>query len=236
MKHYLVSSALVLSYACGGSETDPGSGNDPGDGTSTLFVDGSARAEPRLTNARSWGDFDTHFSVRVRTLDGANVTEGTVAITSATGKVPLTFQPDQEGRWVGTAAGYDEVYILDVDRGTDHVHGVRVDGPDIHYFTDPQPGATVDSSQPLMVRWSSDDAAPSAWIRAERIDDLSIPDSGSYMLSAGALKAEKDKPVENELRLSRADRVTPAGAAGGSVLEVSVRNEMSVVAMPNPAL
>jgi hypothetical protein len=238
MKHYLISTAFIFSFAaCGGSDLDPGSGNDPGEGTSTLFIDGNASAEPRLTNARARGDFDTHFSVRVRTLAGADVTEGTVSITSASGTVPLIYNPNGEvHRWEGTASGYDEVYVLDVDSGADYVHGVRVDGPDIHYFTEPLPGATVDSTMQLEIKWSSDDAAPSAWIRAERIDDLSIPDSGTYMLSAGALKAEKDKAQENTLRLSRADRVTPAGAAGGSELTVSVRNELGVVAMPNPAL
>jgi len=61
-------------------------------------------------------------------------------------------------------------------------------------------------------------------------------DTGDYMLSIGALAAEKDKPKENELRLTRTDRVTPAGAAGGSELAVSVRNSLTVIAQANPAL
>ena len=44
---------------------DPGSGNDPGGGTSTLFVDGNVSARPRLTNAQGSLDFDTVFEVRV---------------------------------------------------------------------------------------------------------------------------------------------------------------------------
>ena len=233
MKSISLASTLLLGFAaCGGSDLDPGSGDDPGTGTNTLQVNGSARAEPRLANARNAGEFTTEFSVRIL-LNGAPVTNGSVLMTSSTGTVVLAFETDNGGRWRGTGAGYDEVYVLDVDSGNDNVHDVRVDGPSIHTFSEPQAGATVDAGMPLMVKWSSS-GADTAAIDAENLDKVSIDDSGSYMLAANALKSEKDKPRENQITITRTNRVSPRGAIGGSEFAVTIENDISVIAMPNP--
>jgi hypothetical protein len=231
----LVSTVAAAAGACGGSDLDPGAGNDPGRGTSTLLVNGDITARPRLANARDRGDFETEISIRV-SRDQQAVTTGTVTVTSASGEIPLTFRPEDGGRWRGTAAGYDEVYILDVLAGDDLVENVRVDGPDIHVFTAPVAGATVDSTMPLRVVWDADQDAASASIDTDELDKVAIPDSGEYMLSAGALKAEKDKAHENAIELARTNRVTPSGAVGGSDFSVRIENRISVVAQPNPAL
>jgi hypothetical protein len=228
-----LSSFLVLVAACGGgSVLDPGAGDDPGGGTNTLFVNGDVSAHPRITNARSDVDFDTSISVRVM-LNQQAVTGGTVTVTSSSGEFPLAYRP-QENRWEGTIAGYDEVYILDVESGADKVTGVRVDGPDLHYFEKPIAGATVDSRMPLDVAWNADQTADSASIDAEEIDTIGIPDTGKYVLAAGALKSDKDTARTNRVRLTRANRVTPKGAVGGSEVSVEVENSIEVVAMPNP--
>lgn len=231
MKQYVV--AVSLLAACGGSDLDPGSGNDPGGGTQTLVVDGSARAEPRLANARVASDFDTDLEVRV-TLNGTAVTTGTVTVTSATGAFDLIFDPAEGGRWRGSAPRYDEVYILDVVSGEDTVEGVRVDGPDIHTFVEPLPGATVDSTMPLAIEWGGDHGADSASIDTEEIDNLAIEDTGTFSLAPGSLKTEQDKAKENTLRLTRNNVIVPAGAAAGSEWRVSIRNEIEVLAAPAP--
>jgi len=233
---YSFALAFVVA-ACGGSALDPGAGDDPGTGTSTLTIDGNVTAQSELVNARSSADFATDFSVRV-TLNGQTVTTGTVTVTSASGAVDLVFAPDGNGanRWRGTAPGYDEVYILDVVSGADTVEGVRVDGPDIHVFTAPTAGATVDSTMPLDVTWSRNVVADSASIRTEQLDALAIDDTGSFTLAGGALQAERDQARVNTLRIVRTNRVTPAGAAGISQLAVTIENEIEVVAQPNPAL
>lgn len=229
-----LTSALVLSLsACGsGSPLDPGAGDSAGSGTNTLFVEGRVHAEPRLTNARSGVEFNTDFSILVL-LNGAPVTTGIVTITSASGEFPLTYVVD---RWVGQMNGYDEVYKLDIESGSNNVHDVRVDGPDVHTFEKPLAGATVDSTMPLPIDWARDDEADIASIDAERIDKLSIPDSGQYMLSALALDADADQPRENDIEIERTDRVAPAGAIAGSEFTVRVRNRITVIAAPNPAL
>lgn len=237
MKYLMMSVVYATTLgACGGIDSDfePGAGNDAGTGTSTLAIDGDIEARPRLVNARTSADFDTELSVRVM-LDLQPVTTGSVTVTSASGSVPLVYRADNN-HWEATAAGYDEVYVLDVVSGVHAVEGVRVDGPDIHFFSAPTAGATVDSTLPLEITWTSNDAATSASIDAEEIDRISIPDTGLYMLSGGALKADRDTARENQIELRRLDRVTPAGAIGGSEVSVSVENRIQVIAMPNPAL
>ncbi len=237
MKYLMMSVVYATTLgACGGTDSDfePGAGNDAGTGTSTLAIDGEIHAKPRFVNARTSADFDTELSVRVM-LNLQAVTTGSVTVTSSSGSVPLVYRPDNN-RWEAIAAGYDEVYVLDVESGEHAVEGVRVDGPDIHVFTEPTAGATVDSTVPLKITWTSDEAAASASIDAEEIDQISIPDTGLYMLAGGALKADRDTARENRLELFRMNRVTPAGAIGGSDFEVTVENRIQVIAMPNPAL
>ncbi len=233
--HFLVSAALFSFAACGGgSDLDPGAGDDPGKGTSTLMIDGSAHGSPRLINAQSTGDFDTFFSVRVQ-LNGQDVSTAKVEVTSSSGTITLSYI-GADNHYEGSAAGYDEVYVLDVEAGADFARGIRVDGPDIHTFSKPQAGATVDSTLPLEITWSSDDTADSASLRAEQIEDIAMPDTGKYVLAVGGIRAENDKIRENDLRIRRADRVTPASTIGGSEWTVSIDNRIQVVAQPNPAL
>jgi hypothetical protein len=235
MRTYFASTVLVLGVldiaACAGSKLDPGAGNDPGTGTGTLTLTGTARATSQTVNAKLDTDFNTDFSVRV-SLNNQTVTTGTVTITSASGKVPLTYRADTF--WTGTAATYDEVYILDVVSGPDKAEGIRVDGPDIHTFSAPTEGASLDSTMPNLIKWNRRDTADSAELRAESINTITIPDSGSYSLAAGSLKADQAVARQNTLRLSRSNNVVPKGTTGDSSWKVTIENELDVVANPLP--
>ena len=218
--------------ACGGSNVDPGAGNDPGTGTGTLTIMGSAHATSRMVNAKVSTDFDTDFSVQV-SLNNQTVTTGTVTITSASGKLPLTYRADTF--WTGTAATYDEVYILDVVSGPDKAEGIRVDGPDIHTFSAPTEGQAVDSTMLLPIKWNRADTADSASLRTDGIDKpIAIPDSGSYSLAAGSLKADQAVARPNLLRLTRTNSVLPKGATIDSSWKVTIENDLDVVANPLP--
>ena len=232
-----LTSTLILSLAAcgGGSDLDPGAGDNPGGGTSTLFVEGRVNAEARVSNARVAAELDTDFSIRVL-LNQTPVTTGTVTLTSVSGTFPLVFNGDGEGRWTGRQNGYDEVYILDIESGADNVHDVRVDGPDVHIFNKPLAGSTVDSTMPLEVDWLRDDTADLASIDTDRLERLSIPDSGTYMLAAGTLDANRQEARQNDIQIERLDRVLPSGAVAGSEFSVRVRNQITVVAAPTPAL
>ncbi len=231
MKALVASTCLLGLAACSGSSLDPGSGNSAGKGTQTLSVEGTAHASSNTLNAQKPADFDTDFSVRIQ-LNGQTLTTGTVTVTSSLGKVPLML--DNENRWRATQSGYAEVYVLDVVSGPDKVEGVRVDGPDIHWFKSPTEGATVDASMQLPLDWDRGVHADTATLRTENIEDLQIDDTGNYMLAANALKSEKDKPHTNNVQLTRSNSVIPAGAVAGSTWRVTIDNELQVVAQPNP--
>lgn len=213
--------------ACGGGDLDPGAGNAAGAGTGTLVVTGSAHATPRLINARIPADFDTELTVRV-SRDNQAVTTGTVTITSASGKAALTYHGNED-HWTGRAPSYDEVYVLDVVSGSDRLEGVRVDGPDIHVFSEPSEGANIETTMPLTIRWERGDEAYTTQLRADTFEPITIPDTGTYSLAGGSLKADKSQPWQQTLRLLRTNHIAPSGAPGGS-WDVTIENRLNVIA------
>lgn len=231
MKAIFASFSLLL-IACGGDPLDPGAGDDPGAGTNTLFVEGRATAEPRIVNARSESDFETDVEIRIR-LNDQDVTSGTVSLTSRYASVDLTFDQD---RWVGVASGYDEVYQLDIVSGTNEVTGVIVDGPDLHLITGPTAGASLDSTIANALSWDREEEADITTFKTDKIDRVTISDTGTYSIAPGSLDADQDQSKTNTLELRRTNRVVPAGAIGGSDFAVSIEQRLEVVALPNPAL
>src|SRR5437667_151759 len=87
--------------ACGEATAPfaPGAGDREGSGTGTLAVDAEARASSNKLNAPARSDFAAEFTVRVhRGSEAAG--SGTVTVTTATGKIPLTYDG---ARWRGDA-------------------------------------------------------------------------------------------------------------------------------------
>jgi hypothetical protein len=211
--------SILVVAACGSDPLDPGAGSNPGDGTSTLFVAGRVHAEPRISNAKLETDFTTEFSIRIGLHDQA-VTTGSVTIESRFGTVPLTWQSDGAlGEWIGTMANYDEVYALDIVSGADEVRGVIVDGPDIHAFTAPMQGATLDSTIQNPITWDRDETAEITTFDSDEIDRLTIDDTGSYMMGIGVLKAERDQVrglASRRAVIAARDRLDSATRAPGS--------------------
>ena len=212
------------------SAVNPGGGNNSGTGTSTLVVNGSAVASPAINNSGDPANFTTDLLVRV-TLGSTDVTTGTVSIQSSGGTIPLIYDAGTM-RWHGAQAGYFQVYTLDVVSGTDAVHGVRVDGPDIHTFSAPTAGASVNSTMNLPVSWARSEMADTASLRTRLLNTITISDTGTYSLPAGSLRSRPAQTENERLDLSRTDRITPAGAAAGSSFEVTVGNSIDVVVQP----
>jgi hypothetical protein len=226
-------SMFAVLAACGGDSSgfNPGVGDDPGTGTGTLSIEGNATAEPTIDNASDAASFTTEVSVRISRASG-DVTDGVVELHSLTGTIALTFDPGEQ-RWRGVQNGYSEVYELDVTSGDDNVLGVRVDGPDIHTFTTPAKGATVDSTIPIDVKWDRDETADIARLQTREFD-VEIADAGTYSLAAGTLRSKPDEVEEEEIELTRSQRITPAGAMAGSSWRVSIRNRIALVVQPAP--
>lgn len=224
LAYILLGGTLV---ACGGGGVlDPGAGDDPGTGSLTLQVDADVNARPIVANAQSEESFTTEFHVRVQKA-GADVTTGTVTVRSRGGDVALTYGVDN--RWHGVQAGYWEVYELAVESGADFVDGVRVDGPALHYFSAPLPGATLDSLVAQDIKWKRGEAADVTTLDTDKIDQLAIPDTGTFVLPAGSLKSKPDGVEQERIRVDREQLVIPTGAVAGSQMRVQIRNEVEVL-------
>lgn len=236
MRTPLLASFLVVA-ACSSSPLDPGAGSSQGTGTGTLLVTGDANAHAGIADAKLASDFTTDVRIHV-SLNGQDVTTGTVTIDSRSMMKPLalTYDAQNNGEWSATVAGYDEVYELAVVVGADKVEGVIVDGPDIHEFTAPQAGASLDSTMANTMTWSRIAAADLATLHVGDLARLTIQDTGTFSIPPGSLKAEKDQAHPNTLALTRANQVVPKGAVAGSMFQVSVENDLDVIALPNPAL
>lgn len=231
MKRILASTIAVMA-ACASDPLEPGAGDQLGTGTQTLLVRGTATARPRISNAKLAADFDTEFRVQL-SLNDVPVSTGTVTMRSAGATVPLAWKDNGPtmGRWEASAAGYDEVYQLDVTSGSDSVSGVIVDGPDLHVITAPTAGAALDSTQAITTTWDRLETTDEARVAVDG-DGIVIPDTGTYTMSPRTLRADKDKAKANTLHITRTNRVSPAGAVVGSSMSVTVSNEVEVVAMP----
>ncbi|MGE5183134.1 MAG: hypothetical protein ACM31C_13780 [Acidobacteriota bacterium] len=234
MRLHLASICLLL-VACSHNALDPGAGSDPGTGTGTLSVNGDARAQSDVANSKVDTDFTTEFSVEL-SLAGMPVTTGTVTVRSSSGTTTLTFDntAGQNGRWRGQAANYDEVYELNVISGTDKISAVYVDGPDIHTFTLPTLGASIDPSMATDTKWARAAAAQQAEISFGDQNGLSISDSGTYSIPMYAIPYEKDQTKMDRIRLTRTNSIAPKGAVGGSSFSVSVAQELDVIATACP--
>jgi hypothetical protein len=207
-----------------------GGGDGSGTGTSTLLVNGVVSASPSINNSSNPADFTTDFSVAVTKATVA-VTTGTITMTSTAGAVSLIFDTTTM-RWHGAQAGYVGSYTLDVTSGTDAVNAVRVAGPDIHTFTAPLEGATVDSTMVLAVDWVRTGAADAATIRTRALNALMIPDTAAYTLPIGSLRSKPDQTENEQIDLVRVDHIAPGGAVAGSDFQVSVRNSVDLVVSP----
>ena len=233
MKTVLASFALLFA-ACAHAPLDPGAGDNAGGGSKTLTVQGSAIAHPNVPDAAHPSDFTTEFEIRI-SLGQTQVTTGTVTLTSSGAKTDLTFNTNGNGRWQGTANGYDEVYQLDVTSGPDTISAVRVDGPGIHTISGPAEGASIDASMPNMLTWLRDAAAETAQLRIrDGGDGLTIADSGSFSIPALTFQASHDQTRNTTIQLTRTNQITPAGAVAGSSFSVGVENEIDVVLLACP--
>jgi hypothetical protein len=199
-------------------------------GSMTLLIDADAIAHPLIPNASKAQDFTTDFRVRIE-KGGVPLTAGIVTVESSAGKVDLVYSTDGN-RWLGAQVGYDEVYRLSVTSTTDFVDRLRVDGPSLHWFTSPTAGATVDTRAPVTVTWSRGESADTTFLDTDQLDQLAIPDTGTFAIPTGGFKSKRDTVEQERIRLDRSQRVTPTGAIVGSEMRVTIRNEISVLVAP----
>ncbi len=230
---WLPCALLATMAACGGGGLDPGS--QAGTGTATLLINADVVATPLVPNASKATDFNTSFSVEIR-KGGQDVIADSVVVVSDAGMVTLL--PDNQGnqRWRGAQSGYYEIYRLTIEAGADNVRDVQVDGPALHYFSAPLPGATVDATMPLVVTWKRSEPATVITVDTRQLDSVAISDTGTYTIPVGGLKSKPDQTEQERVRIDRAERITPLGAVVGSDVRVMVHNEIELVVAPTGQL
>ncbi len=213
--------------ACSSDPLEAGAGDSVGEGTATLLVEGSARAEPLTGNAAAPEQYKTDFDLRISRA-GIPLITGTMVVSSLGGKVTLTYD-GSKGRWSGSQPGYFEVYQFDIIDGADKVTNVRVDGPDIHTFSAPTLGASVIATAPVQITWGRDEQSDSAYLDTKEVQKLQIADSGTYLLPTGSLKSKRDEAENETISITRTNQVFPKGGAAGSTFEVRVVNSIDVL-------
>jgi hypothetical protein len=79
------------------------------------------------------------------------------------------------------------------------------------------------------ITWKRGEAADQITLDTDKIDELTIADTGTFSLPAGSLKSKADGVEQERIRLDRYATVIPTGAVGGSQMRVQVRNEVEVL-------
>jgi hypothetical protein len=211
------SAALLLAVtACGGSGTDHGSG--------TLRVTGEVECYPLTENAQTESELRTDFFVLVE-KDGESLGDRPTVVAYRDGvALPLFWDStNRGGRWSGDPTGYITQFELEITYGDDHVERFALAGPDLHVITAPDPGVPVDPTAPVTVTWSGEVEAEGAWIQSSMMDRAPVPDTGSFDIPVGGLRAEMDT-----IRVGRWTDLAIDGAADGSELYLEVENTLPV--------
>ncbi|MBW2457953.1 MAG: hypothetical protein JRI68_25835 [Deltaproteobacteria bacterium] len=225
---------LALALALVGCGTDftseelgtTATGDEPGTGTGTLRVSGHVDATESVDNGATAHQFQVELSVEVwRSTEP--VDDAAVAITPAGGP-PILLSSAGAGTalYLGFGSGYHESYEIDVTAGADHLTDGQVEGPDIHVFSQPTPGAVVEPDKNLEVRWDRTIAADDATIETNELDETLIADEGSYVLDGAYLEGHNDALEDDRATLRRTNYVDLEGGAQGSVFRVSLRNRV----------
>jgi len=205
-----------------------GDGNSAGQGDGTLYIEASVTAKPVVMNTTDASLFDVSFRVFAKSTVGGDWS-GAVTISSNSGEVPLAFDG---ATWVGTVSGYEQVYQLDIDSDVGYVHGVRLEGPDIHRITTPSIGGTLHGSNDS-VAWERGIAASEVTLTSATGDYVYIPvDVGVTVDNGLAIGVDPN----NTLTVTRTNRIEPAGAGGfngaSSQFSVNVSNSVDVLLVP----
>jgi hypothetical protein len=228
MKATLVSLSFAL-VACSHDPLGPNGGDNPGTGTGTILVTGTAHAASDTPNEAAETSFVTQYDFDL-SINNVPVVAGTVTVTTRT--TTTTLVGDNQGHWQGQAADYDPVYELNVVSGVDKISGVFVAGPDIHVFATPTAGASLDSTVANTTTWTRAAAAQEAVFSVGDVRGLSIPDTQSFSIPPGSLRGNPGQSTPNILRLTRTNSVVPKGGAPGSMVSVDVTQTLDVVALP----
>src|SRR4029079_10314274 len=110
---------------------------------------------------------------------------------------------------------------LDVATEIGTLEGARVDGPDIHVFSQPEEGATVEPGASLRVVWERDEKADSATMEIDSTLHRYLVDSGESTIDRESLAAANPNSLQHTLRVARSIGVSLGGSAEWSATVVN---------------
>ncbi len=233
---YLIAASILGLAACGGETAPLNAGTSSG----TLLVVAQVDAVPTLgiDNSNVPANFQTDISVRVWKVVAGSPN---VPVTGATVKVRIggnTFTIPASGAArpelysTSVPGGFNtEMVYLDVDSGTDYVHGVARKAPGLQVFTNPLSGQSVSiaglSAAPFHVTWTRPGGvADIARLRVSNYDQQPT-DTGAVDVPAANLQAGDAQ----DCNLRRSNLVQIFSAAGSS-LEVRIEQNEKINVVP----
>lgn len=218
----------VGSFTDGGGNGADGGGDaygSGGSGNGVLLVHGSVEATEESDNASTPDGFKGEIVVTV-SRGGSPVDDAVVTVSSASGTI--TLKTEGQGSYQAELSDYDRRYELDVTAGSDAVHGVRAEGPNIHTIDNPTEGSRHTAGQALEVRWTAG-AAQQVTVETDKMPAMTTTDSGVFTVSASYLTAEAGSEEKDRVRVRRANSQPIAGGAAGSDFMIRLRNQVEFV-------
>lgn len=224
MRKILLLLLILAFYSCGG-EPDRVV-NNAGTGSNTLKVEAVILAKENYSSAKNPEEFTTEIVIKIMDIQNQGIQDATV-IVNAGGK-EIIVPHDKNGVYrAGSIVGYDRVYSMDITRGSDSVEGVTVTGPEIHSIKIGNPAdtaTTVKASSPVTVLWSPYGYATGVEIETKNYKE-NVADSGTYTIPVGNFVAGG----VDYIRITREKSLNPAGALGGSIVTVKIRNRLEPI-------
>jgi hypothetical protein len=224
-KSIFVVLVCLLNIVSCGSESG-GVVNNAGTGSGTLKIDATISAKENFSGAKNIEDFTTDIVIKVWDIQGTQVTDASITVTA--GARDIIIPHDKNGVYKAVSiVGYDRVYSINIVRGSDSVNGVTITGPEIHTLKIGNPAdtpTTIKASSPVSVLWSPYGYATSAEIETRNFKET-VADSGTYTIPEGNFEVG----VDDYIRITREKSLNPAGAIGGSIATVKIRNRLDPI-------
>src|SRR5262249_26295588 len=117
-------------------------------------------------------------------------------------------------------------YQLDITAGAQQVTAAQVLGPDLHAFTSPAAGDTVQASHPIHVTYTRTAAAQQMQLATKNwTGAASTTDNGQATVPTPGNPARNDQQIS----LTRWNSATITDAAAGSHFDASIRNSVGPI-------
>lgn len=233
---------LCVLAGCGTGHDGPQL-SSPGIGNKTLTAVALVSAENFIWDGSPDPEkYVTRFQVDL-TKAGEPVTGATVKFSGTFGTVLLSPAESSgtggSGRYVAARGGYDLVYTLSVQSGSDYIKDAFCTGPDIHAVTYPTVGTTYSPGNSLTVTWTRTTTADDVVVQVPELTFDSSKtgepahDTGTYTIPPKYISLAPFTTFTATASVIRGNKLLLTdSAAGDSSLSVEVVNSVKFSVSP----